>query len=311
MRKPSGLFPCLAFLVIVASGCAIESRVGTPHDDDPHDDPPLDNKAFGNIQPHHVGDEQYHDAIRAYGPNAVFVCNGNLPGRGVLDDLRALAGPDVILLANDNSTFVPLWGEESEMWNAYRAAMDPATVGLPDTTWYWHDANGERMRAPMPCSGGGWCGGYWPGWALKPDTSAYRVKAEFLTTWMADFDGLFLDEWREGFLPYHMEGLGLPPERLLGLSQQWIVCRRFYVDLLRELAPAGFLLIPNLQPAEYTDYPAHEMVRFDGHTAEFPDEFDLARFRAYPSPYNVGWIGDLDEAGVVRMGFGLPGNVDP
>ena len=72
--------------------------------------------------------------------------------RGLLDDLRALAGPDVVLLANDNSTFVPLWGENSEMWNAYRAAMDPARYGLPDSAWLLSSlwCGGVRARSTCP-----------------------------------------------------------------------------------------------------------------------------------------------------------------
>ena len=312
-------FFALSFLLAACINAPNETPVGglLPDPDGPDVG---DNKAFGNVQPHHVYDPQHHDAIRAYGPSAVLVCNAALPVRGLLDDLRAITGPDVVLLANDNSIFVPLWGEQSEMWNAYRAAMDPARFGLPDSAWYWIDEHGARTLAPMACHGG-WCGEYWPGWALKPDTLAYRAKAEFIASRisrMDEFDGVWLDDWHEGFSAYQVEGLGLPPERQHGLSQRWIVCRRYYVDRLRELLPADFLLVPNLQPARFTDYPAHEMVRFDAHTCEFPDDEDLVRFETYPSSTNVGWTGHrlersgvLDVPGVVRFGYGLPANVDP
>ncbi len=293
----------------------------TPGDDLPTDDPPGgspgDNNAFGNIQPHHVEDPQFHDAIVAHGSTAVYVCNAALPSRGLLDDLRTLVGPDATLLANDNSAFVPLWGEGSELWEAYRAAMDPATAGLPDSAWYWLDEFGDRQRAPKPCNDG-WCGDYWPGWALKPDTSAYRVKAEFVASHLADFDGVWLDDWREGIPAYTLEGLEIPADQQDELSQQWVECRVFYVDVLRQHVRPGTLLIPNIQRAQHTSYAPSEMVRFDGFTCEFPDEVDLVRFETYPSPYNVGWTGyriglpiHMDVPGVVRAGFGLPANVDP
>jgi len=305
-RGPLLLTSLLAPFLLSACFRSPSAPIGGILEDDA---PPL-NRAFGNVQPHHVTDPQYHDALRDYGTDALFVCNASLSSREVLDDLREIVGPDAILLANVNASMVPLWGMGSELWDAYRAAMDPSNVGLPDSAWYWIDSNGERMRAPKACPTG-WCGEYWPGWALKPDTSAYRAKAEFIASRMAEFDGLFLDDWRAGFSAYQVEGLGLPPERQNGLTQQWIVCRRFYVDRLRELSRPGFRLVPNLQPARYAFYPQHEMVRFDGHTAEFPDETDLERFRDHPSPFNVGWLGDQSVPGVVREGFGLPTNVDP
>ena len=303
----SGWF--VSYFALAQMGCTLQQGVIDPSS--PQVPPRTDNKAFGNVQPHHVSGRQYHAALRSYGRHALFVCNASLPERDHVSALRSIVGPDPILLANDNSTFVPLWGEASDFWNAYRAVMDPATVGLPDSAWYWVDGNGERMRAPKPCAGGGWCGDYWPGWALKPDTSAYRAKADFLASRVGEFDGLWLDEWHEGFSAYQMEGLGLPLERRVGLSQRWIVCRRFYADLLRSFLGSSFLLVPNLQPERNTDYPSHEMVRFDGHTSEFSDDEDLARFRRYPSPYNVGWSATHDLVDVVRVGYGLPRNVDP
>jgi hypothetical protein len=241
----------------------------------------------------------------------VLVCNASLSHAGLLDDLRELMGPDATLLANDPSQMVPLWGNGSEFWEDYRAAMDPATVGLPDSAWYWISEYGFRMPAPRPCRAGGWCGEYWPGWALKPETSAYRAKAEFLASRLGEFDGLFLDEWHAGFATYQLDGLGIPREKQAELTEQWVHCRKFYLNLLREATAPGFLLVANVQPARRGGYSAAELEAFDGHTTEFPDLLDLSRFVRHPSPFNVGWGGTQSAAGLVRRGYGLPGNVDP
>lgn len=300
--------------VISLSGCSIEeSTLGeaAPAERSADLARPDDNNAFGNVQPHHVREEEHHGALVAYGPHAMFVCNASLEDVELLDDLRGLVGRDVTLLANDPSRLVPLWGPQSPFWNDYRAAMDPANVGLPDSAWYWISEYGFRMPAPRPCRTGGWCGEYWPGWALKPDTAAYRAKGEFLASRLGEFDGLFLDEWQAGFAPYQMEGLGIPPEDQEKLTKQWEECRRFYVNLLRESLAPGFLLVANIQPSRRAAYLSVELASFDGHTTEYPDIVDLSRFSRHPSRLNVGWGGVQSWEGVVRTGYGLPANVDP
>jgi hypothetical protein len=258
-----------------------------------------------------VRDSAYHHALAAYGPSAVFVCNASLDHIELLDDLRDLAGREATLLANDPSSFVPLWGADEGFWGDYRAAMDPANAGLPDSAWYWLDERGHRRLAPRICFSGGWCGQYWPGWLLKPDTSAYRAKAEFLASRLGQFDGLWLDEWREGFANYQALGLEIPLDRVPKLTERWRSVRKFYFDVLRESAPSGFLLVPNLQPARNARYSKTEISGFDGHTTEYPDVLDLGRFGTSPSPWNVGWGGWQDVPGIVRAGYGLPANVDP
>lgn len=304
----------LVALVTALAGCNVqESTLGASDPDERSVEAarPADNNAFGNVQPHHVREEQYHDALKAYGPHALFVCNASLAQQGQIDDLHEIVGPDVTLLANDPSSFVPLWGNGSEFWEAYRAAMDPATVGLPESAWYWISEDGFRMLAPRPCRNGGFCGEYWPGWALKPEPSAYLAKAEFLGSRLGEFDGLFLDEWHAGFSPYQLDGLGIPREKQAELTAQWVECRKFYLDILREEARPGFVLVGNIQAARRAGYAPAEIAAFDGHTTEFADLLDLSRFVRQPSPFNVCWSGPLNATGVVRSGYGLPANVDP
>jgi len=309
LRRPGWV----VLLAWAAAGCSIqESPLGDSSMGEPSDRAvPTDNNAFGNVQPHHVREARYHAALAAYGPHALFVCNASLDHSGLLDDLRAVVGPDATLLANDPATFVPLWGETSAFWNDYRAAMDPANAGLPDSAWYWLDENGARRRAPRPCRGGGWCGEYWPGWALKPEPSAYRAKAEFLAERLPGFDGLFLDEWHAGFSHYQLDGLGIPREEVRAWAARWARCREIYREILRDRFGPGFVLVPNLQSAAGAIYSPAELQAFDGHTTEFPGVVDLSRFSRHPSPLNVGWTGVQSAHGLVRKGYGLPANVDP
>jgi hypothetical protein len=307
-------WPITAVIACALAGCNVqESTLGGSEPDERSVERsfPTDNYAFGNVQPHHIREQQYHDDLRSYGPHALFVCNAGLAHQGMIGDLHGIVGDDVTLLANDPSRFVPLWGNGSEFWEDYRAAMDPATVGLPDSAWYWISEYGFRMPAPRPCRNGGWCGEYWPGWALKPERSAYRAKAEFLVSRLGEFDGLFLDEWHAGFAPYQLDGLGIPREMQAELTAQWVECRKFYLDVLREMAGPGFVLVGNIQAARRAAYQPSEIAAFDGHTTEFADLLDLSRFVRNPSPFNVCWSGPLNATGVVRRGFGLPGNVDP
>jgi len=254
-------------------------------------------KAFGNVQGHHVREEQYHDALRAH---AILVVNPAHsmkvwsvppdPATTYLERLREIA-PESILLANINSLFVPNFGENSTYWTGYRAAMN-------DDSFYYLQPDGSRSMDPR------WGGGFWPGFALRPELYVYEALAEWVSTALSGFDGIWVDDFHASMYPYRAAGLGLSHAEAAIATAKWRHARQYYLERIRARAP-HLQLSANFAPADRARYEERDY-ELAAIGVEWPTVLDLSRWNARRSHLNIGWQSRMEIEGIVMPGYGLP-----
>lgn len=206
----------------------------------------------------------------------LLVCNPNLKPEAV----RVAAGPGAVLLGYVDIRWVPTWGAAEPVYLAMRAAFGPADYQWTET--------GEHVEI-------------WPdSWELAYREETAIKLADFVATYYAKWDGIYLDDVHAYLWPERMDALGVPPDGRSIAQIEWARFRDVAVQQIAERLPTA-KLVANVGPGTHT----LTQLPLDGVCSEehWPEDRQLFLETAttlFDPTLCVAW--EWDGAGMIRSG---------